>query len=81
MMGEGDLSRGGVGVATQEAGIANGVMRGPKGTLGDECLLGVELSDDAVDLGGFEGFLKCEGWKDGGESFGKHRFARAGRAD
>ena len=42
---------------------------------------GCEQADDAVNLRGLERFLERERRKDGGQPFGEHRFAGAGRAD
>ena len=42
---------------------------------------GAELADNAVDFGCLEGFLQAQGWQDGAEAFGQHRFSCAGGAD
>ena len=51
------------------------------GPLDEQASARREDARDAVDLGGFESFLECQGREDSGEAFGQHRLARSGRAD
>lgn len=81
VVGEADFSRTGVAAATEQAGIADGVMRGAKGAGGDEGLGFAEQAANAVDLGGLDGFFLGHAGHDGADAFGDHAFARAGRAD
>ena len=41
----------------------------------------IEDSGHAVNLGGFQGLVKCQRRKDGGHAFGKHGLARARRTN
>src|SRR4051812_22918831 len=56
-------------------------MGGTERPAGDEGLAGLEQADDAVNLRGLKGFFQSERRKNGGETFGEHRFAGAGRAN
>src|SRR5690242_1026433 len=69
------------GATADEAGIADGVMRGTKRACTDEAAAVFEDARDAVDACGFDGFLEGHGRKNGGDALGEHGFAGARRAD
>ena len=77
VMGEGDFAGGGIDVAAEEPGVGGGVMRCAKGASSDQGLAGFEQAHDAMDLGGFEGFIERERREDGGQAFGEHGLAGA----
>jgi hypothetical protein len=82
VVGDADFAGGGNDAAADEADVGDGVVGGAEGARGDEAVRGVEQeAADAVDLGGFDGFLQGHRRDDGRDALGEHRFAGAGRAD
>src|SRR5690242_14050129 len=81
VVAEGDFAGTRDGSAADESGIADGVMRRAKRASADEAAAVFKDSGNAVDTGGFDGFLEGHGRKNGGDALGKHGFAGAGRSD
>ena len=77
VVGDGDFARGGMGAAAQQTGVGNGMVGGAEGAVGEDGLFGVEQAADAMDAGGFDGFLAGEGRHDGGHALGEHAFPGA----
>ena len=67
--------------AAEQTDIADGVMRRAERPRRDERFFAIEQPGDAVNLGRLDRFLQRHRRDDGGDAFGKHRFAGAGRTD
>ena len=66
------LARARHGAASDQAGVGDGVVGRTERPDADQSGTGIEHAGHAVDLCGFEGFLKTEGGKDGGHALGQH---------
>src|SRR4029077_5176476 len=60
------------GAAANEAGVGDGVMRSAERPLVEQAGAFGKQSADAVDLGGFNGFLEREWRQNPGQPFGEH---------
>jgi hypothetical protein len=67
--------------ASDEAGVAHGVVRRAKGAGDAEGPIGREHAGDAVDASGLQRLVELEAGKDGGEAARQHGLAGAGGAD
>src|SRR5262249_28094095 len=67
--------------AAEQPNVANGVMRRPEWSRGDEGFFGIQQPGDAVNLCGFNRLLERKRRNDRRDTFGQHRFARAGGTD
>src|SRR3569623_1672629 len=81
-MGEADFAGPGhARAAADHAGVRDGVVRRAEGAGPEESAARLEGAGDAVDAGGFDGFLEGEAGKDAGEPFREHGFAGTRRAN
>ena len=80
-MGDADFARCGIGGTTEQADVADRVVRGAKGATGYEGILFVEQAADAVDFRRLDRFVERHGRHDGGNALGEHAFPRTRRAD
>src|SRR5262249_55433426 len=76
---EGDFSGAWNGAASDEAGVADGVMRGSKRASANEPASVFERAGDRVDARGFNGLLERHGRKNGGDALGEDGFSGPGR--
>ncbi len=81
VVAEGNFAGAGNGAAADEAGVADGVVRGTIRARADEAAGVVEDAGDTVDARGFDGFVEGHGRKNGGNALGEHGFSGARRAD
>jgi hypothetical protein len=72
VMGQGDLARFRSVAAANQSDVGDGVVRGAEGTAGDESMLALQESHDAVDFGGLDRFLEQHGRQDGGYAARQH---------
>jgi len=59
---EGNFAGGGVGTASAQTRIGNGVVRGPERPRGQNAVVCLQIATHRVNLGGFEGFVGAERW-------------------
>jgi hypothetical protein len=81
VVGEGDLAGAGVAAAAEQAGIGDGVVGGAEGAGGEKGALRVEQAGDRCGFWWFRWLPPRSCRHDGGDAFGEHGFAGAGRAD
>ncbi len=81
IVAERDFAGAGDGAAADEASVADGVVRRAVGTRSDQALAIFEDSGDAVDARSLDGFFERHGRQDGGNAFGQHGLAGAGRTN
>jgi hypothetical protein len=81
IVGQADFAGTGIGRASDEPDIGDGVMGGAEGAAADEAFPRRDQPGDTVDAGGFDGFFEGKGREDGGEPFGQHAFSRTGISD
>ena len=67
--------------ATEQANIADRMMRIAKRSCGDEGFFGIEQPSDAMNLGRINGFIERERRNNSRNAFGQHRFARPRRTN
>ncbi len=67
--------------AADQAGVADGVVRGAKRARANESARVFEKAGNAVDARGFDGFVERHRRKDAGNALGEHRLSGARRAD
>jgi len=81
LVGQADLARLGRAAAADQAGVADGVVRGAERPHGHQRLAGLQEAHHAVDARGLQALGGGQRRQDGRQSLCQQGFARAGRAD
>src|SRR5215475_14094049 len=81
MMRERDFSRRGIDVASEQPGVAGGVMWRTKGALCDEGLSGCKQPHDTVDFGRLESLIQRQWRKNRCQPFSEHRLSSSRGTD
>ena len=79
-MRERDLAWARPGAAADEAGVADGVVRGTKRACADQGRVGWQHAGYGVDLGHFQRLVHAQAGQDAGQGLGNEGLAGAGRA-
>jgi len=80
-MGQTDFTGAGRSAAADQTDIRDSMVRSSEWSPGNQRFPCIQQTADAEQLGGFDGFVKAHGGKNGGDATGQHGFAGSWRAD
>ena len=81
LVGQGNLSRHGVGAAAAQPRAGNGVVGRAKGPGTDKAVFGGQQPGHTIELGDFQAFFQGQFWQDAWQPLGQHGFPAARGAD